>query len=87
MADLEIECDVYKSLRHEYMYLYVRQDDGLSQVPDELLERFGPNEVTLSLTLHAERRLAREDPGRVMANIAEHGYHLQLPPADKDILP
>lgn len=82
----EIECDIYRSRRHEYMYIYVRKEDGLDRVPDELLARFGAGEVTMSLTLHADRKLAREDVTRVMANLADQGYHLQLPPADKDIL-
>lgn len=81
-----IECDIYKSLRHEYMYIYVRSEDGLESVPAALLERFGPNEVTLSLTLSVERRLAREDVEKVMANLEEKGYHLQLPPAKGDPL-
>ncbi len=80
---MAVECDVYKSLRHEYMYLYVDQKDGLDRVPEALMSRFGPHEIALSLTLDSDRHLARENAAVVLANIAEHGYHLQLPPADE----
>lgn len=83
---VELECVVYKSLRHEYMYIYVRQEDGLDRVPEALLERFGPNEVALSVTLTPERKLAREDAAKVIENLNDQGYHLQMPPADNDIL-
>jgi len=82
---MPIECDVYKSLRHEYMYLYVNQREGLARVPEELLARFGDHELALSFTLTADRTLAREDPARVKANLDVQGYHLQMPPADKDL--
>ncbi len=81
-----MDCDIYKSLRHEYMYIYVRKEDGLERVPEALLEKFGPNEVTMSLTLSVDRKLAREDVERVMANLVDQGYHLQMPPADNEIL-
>ncbi|MBD3647366.1 MAG: YcgL domain-containing protein, partial [Pseudomonadales bacterium] len=79
-------CDVYRSVRHDEMYLYVAQKDGLSRVPAELLERFGKAEKTLTLVMTGDRHLARENANKVMANIDEHGYHLQLPPLKTDRL-
>lgn len=86
MTEISFECDVYKSRRHEYMYIYVKAETGLERVPQALLERFGPHEVALTMTLSKEQALAREDVIRVIANIVEHGYHLQLPPQGGDIL-
>lgn len=78
---VEIECDVYKSLRKEDYYLYVDASDGLERVPELLLKQLGEVEKTLSFTLTEDRKLAREDPGRVMSNLQSEGYHLQMPPA------
>jgi uncharacterized protein YcgL (UPF0745 family) len=63
------------------MYLYVRRTEGLSRVPEALLERFGAAQVALSFTLTADRALATQDPEVVLSNLDQQGYHLQLPPA------
>ncbi len=82
-ASIPVQCDVYKSPLKEHLYLYVDRDQGFDRVPEELLQRFGEPLLSLSIELTATRRLAREDPRLVLANLAEHGYHLQLPPALK----
>lgn len=75
-----IVCDVFKTVSHEDMYLYVAQRDGLRRVPAELLERFGKPQKTLTFILQEGRSLARVAADTVMRNIDEQGYHLQLPP-------
>ena len=87
MAQIEVNCDVYKSTRKEHLFLYVDHDVGLERVPEDLLQQFGEPEMTISFLLTRERTLAREDPVRVLANLNEHGYHLQLPPAASLIAP
>ena len=79
---MKIACDVYKSSKKEDLYIYVRSDDGLSKVPADLLSTFGTPEKALSFTLTPDRTLAKEDPGEVMANLEDKGYHLQMPPVD-----
>lgn len=85
-AARKVICDVYKSAQHSEMYLYVNRDEGLSRVPEALLEKFGTVEKAMSFTLTEDRRLAKEDPARVMSNLADPGYHLQLPPHKKGML-
>ena len=75
-----ILCDVYRSSKKPDIYLYVNKSDGLARVPEELLETFGTPEHTLSFKLTQERKLAKEDTQKVIKNLAEQGYHLQLPP-------
>lgn len=77
-------CDVYKCRRRRDTYIYVRQSDGLSRVPEELLARFDPPEIALSFELTPDRKLARENAAAVLANLEEHGYHLQLPPPERE---
>ena len=78
----EIQCDVYKSLKKENLYLYVPTSDGLERVPESLMNKFGSYELALTFALSESRNLAREDPSVVLKNLQDQGYHLQLPPAD-----
>jgi hypothetical protein len=64
------------------MYLYVDAKNDLSRVPQALLERFGTPVAALSLTLSADRPLARADVAKVLESIAEEGYYLQMPPSE-----
>ena len=56
--------------------------EDLARVPDDLMKQFGTPEVALSVTLSAERTLARADPVEVLESIESRGYYLQMPPED-----
>ena len=79
---MKIACDVYKSINKENYYLYVLAGEVMEHVPEALRQQLGTVEIALSFELTEERNLAKEDPVVVMANLKEHGYHLQLPPAE-----
>lgn len=72
---------VYKSPRRADTYLYLAARDGFDRVPDALREELGALQFVLDVALTPERRLARVDAATVRANLAAHGFHLQLPPA------
>ena len=74
-----LPCWVYKSPRKAEMYLYLAREADFDSVPPALLERFGQPMLVMQLMLHPARRLAREDPLQVMANLRVQGFHLQLP--------
>ena len=73
-------CQIFRSTRQNEMYLYVNALEGLSRVPEELLERFGEPEPAMSLVLNAERKLVRADVSRVLEALDAPGYYLQMPP-------
>ena len=73
-------CSIYRSSKREGMYLYVDKADDLSRVPDALLSRFGKPELVMTLLLHAGRPLARVDVNKVLADLQQQGFFLQLPP-------
>ena len=75
-----IDCWIYRSQRHQEMYLYVAQEDGFEELPEALMRHFGAPALVMQLPLNPARRLAREDVNQVMANLQTQGYHLQLPP-------
>ena len=78
--DPVVLCDVYKSVKQPEVYLYVSKSDGLNRVPVELLERFVDLEFSFTFKLTKNRKLAREDSAKVLANLSSQGYHLQMPP-------
>ena len=71
-------CSIYKSPRKNEMYLYVDKREALSRVPEGLLAAFGPPQHAFDLLLTPERKLAREDIDKVLANIENQGYHRRL---------
>ena len=75
---------VYKTPGQKDLFLYVAEEDGLSRVPETLLQKFKTPEMALMFDLDGERTLAREDPNKVLQNIREEGFHLQLPPAENE---
>lgn len=79
-------CDIYRSPKESDMYLYVRKTDGLSRVPEALLEKFGKPVHAMTLLLRDDRKLARVDVDKVRAALIERGYFLQLPPAKEDYM-
>ncbi|MCU7843478.1 MAG: YcgL domain-containing protein [Candidatus Thiodiazotropha sp. (ex Monitilora ramsayi)] len=76
----EIPCWVYRSPRKEEMYLYLPVEDDFSALPDSLLQGFGTPAKVMQLTLSPSRKLAREDVIKVMENLQNQGFHLQMPP-------
>jgi len=80
MAESSLHCWVYRSPRKQEMYLYLADEDAFDRVPDSLLERFGEPVLVIELELSPGRRLAREDVGKVIGNLRDQGFHLQMPP-------
>jgi uncharacterized protein len=79
-------CEVFKSPRMDEMYLYVDKREGLSRVPEPLLERFGKPQPAMTLILSPDKRMGRAQAADVMAGIREKGFYLQMPPAKEEYL-
>ena len=79
---MKIISEIYRSSKEEGMYLYVKKEEGLSRVPDELLKLFGKPQQAMVLLLTPEKKLAHADIHKVMASLGEKGYYLQMPPRE-----
>jgi len=79
-------CAIFKSPRKNEMYLYVLKAEGLERVPEALLPFFGTPVHAFDLVLSPERKLAREDITKVLENLDNQGYHLQMPPAEDEYI-
>ncbi|MET0070883.1 MAG: YcgL domain-containing protein [Candidatus Thiodiazotropha sp.] len=75
-----LPCWIYRSPRKDEMYLYIAREDDFSAVPEPLLVKFGKPERVMEILLTEQRKLAREDVSRVLANLRSQGFHLQMPP-------
>jgi len=62
------------------MYLYLKEKDDFSCLPEDLLKQLGVLEFSMELEMTADRKLARENPKAVLENLKNRGFHLQLPP-------
>jgi uncharacterized protein YcgL (UPF0745 family) len=76
-----MHCFVYRSIQHPDTYVFLRDRDAFGLLPTELCARLGPLLLVLEIELSADRPLARADPAVVRRNLAQQGFHLQLPPA------
>ena len=75
---------VYKSLKKADTYLYLAKRDDFAGLPEPLRTQLGRLQFVLEVQLTAERKLARENPEVVRANLASRGLHLQFPPTVED---
>ncbi|MCE9684675.1 YcgL domain-containing protein [Shewanella sp. AS16] len=79
-------CAVYKSSRRADTYLFVGKRDHFEDVPQALLEMFGPPKLVMLLPLSKRDHLGIADIDRVRAELADKGYYLQLPPPQVNLL-
>lgn len=77
---------IFRSTRKEEMYLYVDKANGLADVPESLLARFGEPAAVMSLMLGPDRKLARANAAEVLEQIEAQGFYLQMPPTAAELL-
>lgn len=75
-----MQCFVYKSLKKDELYLYIDQKDDFSKLPEPLFKSLSPVQFVLELELTPERKLAREDAGKVLESLKSKGFFVQMPP-------
>ena len=77
---------VWSSPKKDEMYLYTDRLEGLKRVPEELLQMFGTPKEVMGLPLTEDKKLGRADAKKVLAEVAEKGFYLQMPPAKEDYM-
>ena len=71
-------CYIYRCNLKPDMYIYLAEEDVFDNVPKEIFNSLGIVEFSMELEITTETNLAREDTQTVMANLDEHGFHIQL---------
>ncbi|WP_250628731.1 YcgL domain-containing protein [Pinirhizobacter soli] len=77
-----MQCFVYASQRKSNTYVWLHERDAFDVLPEPLSLMLGQLSLAMELELDDSRRLPQEDAKEVLANLAEHGWHLQIPPGD-----
>ena len=77
-----MKCSVIRSSLKDFTYIYLLAGQAYEDLPTALKKVFGEPEFVMDLELSPERKLALEDVEKVMHNLSEQGYHLQLPPQE-----
>ena len=79
-----MRCTVVRSSLKAYTYIYLLEGEDFGDLPDSLKTVFGEPEFVMDLELTPQRKLANGDVNQVMENLADKGYHLQLPPQEDE---
>ncbi|GGK74907.1 YcgL domain-containing protein [Amphritea balenae] len=79
-------CSVFKSSKKDEMYIYVDKAEQLKRVPEPLLKMFGAPIHVFDMLLTPEKEMARVEADKVLEDIREKGYFLQMPPAKDDYM-
>ncbi len=84
--NISVDCLVFRCEKRQEMYLYVREDMPLEELPENLLQLTGNLVEVMGLELDANRKLARVDVTAVITDLKEKGFHLQLPPDPTQVI-
>jgi uncharacterized protein len=76
-----MQCFIYKSLKKDQLYLYLTQKDDFSTLPEALFKSVSPMQFVMELELTPGRKLARENPEKVIENLNNKGFFIQMPPS------
>jgi uncharacterized protein YcgL (UPF0745 family) len=77
-----MKCTVVRSSLKDFTYIYLLEGHDFDDLPVSLRKAFGEPGFVMNLELTPDRKLAYEDVNRVMQNLSEQGYHLQMPPQE-----
>lgn len=74
-----MQCYVYRSSKKDGLYVYLADEDGLSQLPEPVLRQLGEPELAMSVDLATRTSLGHENIDEVRKNLEERGFHVQMP--------
>ncbi|MBI3188550.1 MAG: YcgL domain-containing protein [Gammaproteobacteria bacterium] len=72
-------CYIYRCSAKADMYIYLRERDDYSCLPPDLSKHLGRLDFSMQLEIHADKKLARENPLTIIDNLKKQGFHLQMP--------
>ncbi|MCP4987016.1 MAG: YcgL domain-containing protein [Colwellia sp.] len=79
-------CAIYKSPKKAQTYLFIKNRDDFSPIPDALMKTFGTPTLVTIINLATKEKLGMADLEKVKTNLNEQGFYLQLPPPEEDML-
>jgi len=70
---------IYKSSKKEGLYLYVKKEKGVTDIPEALLTLFGKPVLVTHMLIDHKKKLAKVDAAVLLEQINKHGFYLQMP--------
>ncbi len=74
-----MQCFVYRSSLKDGLYVYLVEEEGLEKLPGPVLKQLGEPEFAMSIDLSKRKSLGHEDITTVRKNLADQGFHVQMP--------
>jgi uncharacterized protein YcgL (UPF0745 family) len=74
-----MQCFVYKCSEKQQLYVFVKNKDDFSCLPETLISNLGNLELVIEMELTPDRKLAKENAVQVIASLNEKGYFIQMP--------
>ncbi len=72
-------CYIYRCSARQDMYIYLAEENDFDCVDEKLKAALGELTFSMALKLNKETRLAKESPEKVLENLKNQKFHLQLP--------
>jgi uncharacterized protein YcgL (UPF0745 family) len=72
-------CYIYRCSAKPDMYIYLAEEGGFDKIDEGLIKKLGQLSFAMSLELDNNSKLAKEDPLKVIDNLKNQGFHLQMP--------
>lgn len=74
-----MQCYIYRSSVKDGLYVYLADENGLEHLPTPVKKQLGAPEFAMTLDITPDRKLGHEDTATVLQNLAEQGFHIQMP--------
>ena len=74
-----MKCYIYRSSRKPDTYIYLSDKNDFSKLPKDIVGSLGIIEFAMELDLSTDKKLAKENPAAIIANLKTNGFHIQLP--------
>jgi len=75
---------IYKSPKKEGMYIYLKKEQGISQVPETLAQLFGEPILVTHMMVDENKKFAKVKAIDLLNSINEKGFYLQMPDPDPE---
>ena len=77
-----MHCYIYRSRKKTELYLFLAEENNFDEVPKTIMDSFGEPEKSMELEVTESMKFVRTDAKTLLNNLKQHGFHIQLPPAD-----
>ncbi len=73
-------CYIYRCNAKQDMYIYLAEENDFDCIDEKIKNSLGELTFAMTLELNENTKLVKEDPAKVIANLKNQKFHLQLPP-------